>query len=100
MWTEDEIVNRLRVNDGTVSILCSDEANEIAGTFEELRKERDEWREECLSHKRKVETLREALEKIKRVPSVRYTSGHLHDCAWCNGSADIACAALAETEKK
>lgn len=41
--------------------------------------------------------LREALEKIKRVPSKRHTSGHLHDCAWCNGSAGIACAALAET---
>ena len=40
------------------------------------------------------EKLREALEKIQKVPSQRHTSGHTFACSWCDGSAEIARNAL------
>lgn len=42
-----------------------------------------------------VERLRAALRRIVSVPEHRQSAGHLHDCAWCNGSAEIAREALA-----
>lgn len=46
-----------------------------------------------------IQELVEALEKIERVPEARKSSGYLHDCPWCNGSAAIASAALASARK-
>jgi hypothetical protein len=43
---------------------------------------------------RKLKAAREALRKVEIVPSIRPTSGHLYQCAWCNGSAETARTAL------
>lgn len=55
MWTEDDIIRRLRASDDTVHILTADEANEIAATFEELQKERNEWRSLCDGERRRAD---------------------------------------------
>lgn len=76
----------------------------------QLRVDRDVWQEAANRYSDQLSTLtaenerlsarvarlEDALEKIKVVPSVRHTSGHVAECAWCNGSADIARSELEE----
>ena len=44
--------------------------------------------------KRQKAIFEAALNEIAVVPLHRPSSGHLYECAWCNGSADIARRAL------
>lgn len=47
-----------------------------------------------------IERLVKALKEITAVPEHRPRTGHLYECAWCNGSAKTARAALATAKEQ
>lgn len=47
-----------------------------------------------------IEQLVKALKEIAAVPEHRPRTGHLYECAWCNGSAKTARAALATAKEQ